>query len=104
MYIQLEDIRVHLNIEGESTLQDDYYLTQLEEVATQAIENEIERPLCSLVNRDGELPAPLKHAALLLIGTYHANREATSNNKVNEIPLAYKHLIYQYKDYNPVLE
>ena len=63
MYIQLEDIRVHLNIEGESTLQDDYYLTQLEEVATQAIENEIERPLCSLVNRDGELPAPLKHAA-----------------------------------------
>ena len=100
MYVQLEDIRNHLNILGDSTLQNDYYLTPLEEAATQAIENEIERPLCSLVNEDGELPAPLHHAALLLIGSYYNNREAISSTKNYEIPLAYQHLIYQYKDYN----
>lgn len=100
MYVQLEDIRNHLNILGDSTLQDDYYLALLEEVATKAIENEIERPFCSLVNEDGELPAPLRHAALLLIGSYYNNREAVSSYKTHEIPLAYQHLIYQYKDYN----
>lgn len=45
----------------------------------------------------GELPAPLKVAILLLVGTWFENREATVSTAANELPFAVKALISPFK-------
>lgn len=45
----------------------------------------------------GELPAPLKVAILLLVGTWFENREATVSTAANELPFAVKALISPFR-------
>ena len=51
------------------------------------------------VKPQGEQVEPLKIAMLMLIQHYYDNRTAVSYLKVNEMPLGYKNLINQYKNY-----
>lgn len=98
IYISLEQIKAHLNID-EDFHDEDQYLMSLADVAVKAIENHIDTCICQFVH-DGELEAPLLHAALLLIGNYYMNRESESiGHIVNTVPHGYEYLLQPYREY-----
>ena len=75
MYLQLNQIKKHLNID-EDFKNDDEYLLQLAQAAQNVVEVHLDRPLDRLVNEEGNLPSSLIQAMLLLVGTWYANRES----------------------------
>lgn len=98
-YITLEEAKRHCNIE-ESYVNDDVYLTSLIEVAERVVSEDICVPLTKMEGEDGKIPAPLRHAALLLIGHYYNSREPVAFVTSKEVPLSYRHLIMLYRDYS----
>lgn len=98
MYIQLYEIKKHLNI-NEDFHDDDEYLVSLEEVAEKVVETNIDTKLVKLEDGDGEIPSPLKQAMLLLIGNFYANRESVAFAMSTEVPHSYRYLIDLYRDY-----
>ena len=98
MYITLDTIKKHLNIDSGFT-EDDVYLTMLSDVAVEVIEKHIDKDISDLLV-DGELPNPILQAALLYIGNMYANRESVSFASAQEIPFAYDYLLSLYKDYS----
>lgn len=99
MYITLEEIKKHLNIDSNFT-DDDNYLLSLEKVAEDSVSKHIDNDLINLENENGEIPNALKHALLLMIGTFYSKRESVSFASVTEVPLAYEYLLSLYKNYN----
>lgn len=93
-YITLAEVKQHLRIDIEYTY-DDEYLNTLITVAQAVISNDIQRDLTSYP----ELPSPLKHAMLLLIGDYYNQREDSNDLKINAIPNGVKRLISPYINY-----
>ena len=98
MYIDTVILKKHLNID-ESWVEDDEYIKALCIAAECAVENHIQRPLTEIVDEHGKLPPAVKHAILLLVGHFYANRESVSFATASEIPLAYKYLLQPYKSY-----
>lgn len=99
MYLQLYQIKKHLNINDEFH-DDDEYLVDLSKVAENVIQKHIDRELADLEDGEGNLPSPLYHAMLLLIGNYYANRESVSFASAMSLPHAYEYLIALYKNYD----
>lgn len=98
--LTLTEIKKHLNIDSGFTL-DDAYLLQLGEVAEIAVANHADQDLTALAQGNaGEIPAPLKQAALLMVGNLYNNREAVTYTTAVEVPLAYNYLLQLYRDYN----
>lgn len=101
LYLTLDQIKKHLNIDPWYT-DDDEYLAGLAQAAQLAVELHIDFSLKSLAESNGgELPAPLLQAMLLMIGNMYANREAVSYAAPSEVPLAYNYLISLYQNYGP---
>lgn len=99
MYLTIEEIKKHLNIDDDFT-DDDEYLLSLEEVAEGVIEKHIDDSLEDIASMNGgELPRPLLHAMLLYIGNLYANRESISYSSAIEIPFAYDYILSLYKSY-----
>ena len=99
-YLQLYQIKKHLNLDEDFHL-DDEYLVDLSIVAEQVVQKHIDNNLDELcANNGGELPSPLLHAMLLLIGNFYANRESVAFASSTEIPLSYSYLLDLYKNYN----
>ncbi len=99
MYIDLETIKKHLNIDSQFT-DDDEYLTMLENVAEVSVEKHIDKGLTELEDGEGNLPSPLKQAMLLFIGNMYLSRESVTFGNAVEIPLSYNYLLDLYKDYS----
>lgn len=100
MYLTLEQIKKHLNIDSSFTDDDDYLLF-LYEVAERTVQRHIDSNLSSLaVEEGGELPTPLLHAMLLYIGNLYAQREAISYSSVIDVPFSYDYLLSLFKNYN----
>ncbi|WP_321331893.1 head-tail connector protein [uncultured Bacteroides sp.] len=97
VYITLAQAKEHCNIEAEYT-DDDSYINSLIEVAEAVVAKDICENLEDLTG-GGELPSPLHHAMLLLVGNYYANREPVAFANSAEVPLSYKHLISLYRNY-----
>lgn len=85
MYITLEEARRHLILD-EDFHDDDEYIRQLIVVCEDTIEKMIDKPLNTCLKR-GELIPSLKHAVLLLLGSYYANRESITYGNAKEIPM-----------------
>lgn len=100
MYITLSQAKQHLNIEPDFH-DDDQYIISLIDAAENAVRMAIDRPLEDTLE-DGELPGGIRHAILLLTGTYYANRETVAYGAVNKIPHTFDMLISQQKIYGPV--
>lgn len=99
MYLDLEKIKKHLNINEDYTA-DDMYLTDLSEVAERVVETHIDNQLDIIASKNGgTLPAPILHAMLLFIGNMYANRESVAFVSANEIPLSYAYILDLYKCY-----
>lgn len=98
MYIQLYQVKKHLNID-EDFRDDDEYIMSLVEVAEKVVEKHIDTKLSKLVDGDGYLPSPLIQAMLLLVGNFYANRESVAFASSSEVPLSYNYLIDLYRNY-----
>ena len=98
MYIQLYQVKKHLNID-EDFRDDDEYLMSLVEVAEKVVEKNIDTSLKLLEDGDGFIPAPLIQAMLLLIGNFYANRESVAFASSSEVPNSYSYLIDLYRNY-----
>ena len=97
MYIKLEQAKKHLILD-EDFHDDDEYITDLIGVAEKAVEVNVDIALSELEDEGGQLPAPLIHAMLLLIGQLYANREpVVVGVSVSELPLSFRYLISLYK-------
>ena len=97
-YLELEDVKRHLNIDLDYA-GDDEYLLSLVDTAEEVVSQHI----CSNLNDmevDGKLPSPLLHAMKLLIGTYYSNRESVTEKSV-ELPHGYYYLVRLYRQYYP---
>ena len=96
-FLTLEDIRTQCRIDEDAT-DDDDYLSQLGEVAEEAVEYDLNRKLyvTDIPEEDSTgMQVTLRHkqAMLLMVGNLYENREATSDLTMKEVPLAYQHLI-----------
>lgn len=76
MYVNIEDLKKHLNVDHD---EDNAYIVELEKVAEDAIATYLQRPLTDFVDHDQcsheELKPAIRHAIRLLVGTWYANRE-----------------------------
>lgn len=95
-YLTLQELHKHLNID-DYYAGDDTYLESLADVAEQILAKHIEQPLATAAEENGgELPAPLKHAMLLLIGTLYLNRESVTFGSMQQVPINYGGNVYSY--------
>lgn len=99
MYLQLYQIKKHLNIDDQFH-DDDEYLVDLAMVAENAVQRHIDRQLSDLENDEGMLPMPLIQAMLLMVGSFYAKRESIAFAATTEVPLAYEYLLSLYKNYD----
>lgn len=88
--LTLRDLKLHLRLD-EDDHEEDEYLASLLETAKAILENECRRKF------DDAIPPPIRHAALLLIGHFYENREATSDRTLTELPFAVRSLIAPYR-------
>lgn len=73
---------------------DDLYLADLITVAEDAVRNDLNIDcLGMLENCEGQLPASILQAMLLLIGTMYANRESVTYGTPHSVPHSYDYLI-----------
>lgn len=74
MYMTVEDLKKHLNVDHS---EDDTYISDLIEVAEDYVATYLNAPLTEYVE-DDKLKASVKHAIRLLVGTWYANRESVA--------------------------
>lgn len=96
MFITLEQAKKHLLVDFED---DDRYIVDLIAVSEDAIANHLDCQLEDLVNEDGNLPAAINHAILLLVGNLYANREPVSYSQAVKVPFTFEYLVGLYKHY-----
>lgn len=99
MYLNLDIVKKHLNIEKEYTLDDEYILS-LMCVAENAVEKHIDNKLQNLEDEEGNLPSSLLHAIMLLVANFYANRESVAFASSSEITTSYNYLLDLFKDYS----
>lgn len=100
MYVSIDKIKKHLNIDSDFK-DDDMYLMSLSEVAEQLVQRHIGRDLAKLADDNGGcVPSPLEHAMLLMIGTLYSNRESITFGSAQEVPLAYTYILQLYENYD----
>lgn len=98
-YLDLDTIKRHLNLDLSFT-QDDEYLTSLADTAEQIVALHLDNDLESIVAQCNDtLPAPIRHAMLLLIGNFYMNRENIAFGNCSAIPFSYEYLLAPYKEY-----
>lgn len=99
MYLQLYQIKKHLNID-DNFHKDDEYLVELGQSAEDVVQTHLDRPLKDLENEEGFIPSSLQQAMLQLVATWYASRESVSYASCSVLPHAYDYIIALYKNYN----
>lgn len=97
-YVDLETAKKQLNIEDDFQ-DDDLYILALIDVAQSAVEKYLDMPLSDMC-KDNVLPSPIKHAILLLVGTFYAQRESISTSSMQPVPNAFEMLCDLYRNYS----
>lgn len=100
MILALEQIKNHLNIEEDYT-GEDLYLLDLATVAEHSVMVHLNiSDFSEIMGVYGNVPAPVIHAMLLLIGNLYANREpVVVGSKAVTIPYTYEYLLSGFKKY-----
>ena len=99
MYLDLDLVKKHLNLESSYT-EDDQYLLMLIDAAEQAVKVHVNEDLETIAERGGGcIPTPLFQAMLLQIGNLYQNREIVGS-KTTALPFGYEYLISLYRNYN----
>ena len=99
MYLDLDLVKKHLNLESAYT-EDDEYILGLIQVAESAVQVHVNEPLEEIAEKNGGcIPAPLFQAMMLQIGNLYQNREIVGA-KTTALPFGYQYLIDLYRNYN----
>jgi uncharacterized phage protein (predicted DNA packaging) len=99
MYLTLDYVKHHLNLESSFT-EDDEYILALIDVAEQAVKVHVNEELETIAEKNGGcIPTPLFSAMLLQIGNLYQNREIVGA-KTTALPFGYQYLIDLYRNYN----
>jgi uncharacterized phage protein (predicted DNA packaging) len=98
MIIDLATIKAHLNLDTEYTT-DDTYLEHLEGVAEGIVQKHIDRTFEDIVAEEGEIPQPLLHAILLIVGNLYDNRESVAYSQATEVPNSLSYILSMFRDY-----
>lgn len=98
--LDLNLIKNHLNLPLDDTMDDEYILGLAE--AAQAVVSKDLTIACEdeLYTADGEMKPDIRHAMLLLIGTWYASRESIVFGVPQKLPHAYQYLIDLNKNYS----
>lgn len=98
--LDLNLIKHHLNVEPDFT-EDDMYILSLAEAAEAVVKKDL-TIACEdeLYTADGEMKPDIRHAMLLLIGTWYASRESIVYGVPQKLPHAYQYLIDLNKNYS----
>jgi hypothetical protein len=98
MYLTLDDVKKHLNVD-DGFCDDDIYIEQLIGVAESVIERDTGWKLSEMEDADKNVPSPILHAIRLLVGNFYSNREPVIVGTISsELPLSYRHLISTFMD------
>lgn len=98
-YLNLNIIKQHLNIDS-TYVAEDSYLSHLGSAVEGAVQMDIDISLNKIAeDNGGELPPPLLHAMLLLLGNYYANRENVSYASTSIVPNTYNYICDLYRCY-----
>lgn len=98
MYLDLDLVKQHLNLESSYT-EDDEYLVLLADVAEQAVKVHVNESLEEIAEKNGGcIPTPIFQAMLLQIGNLYQNREIVGS-KTTALPFGYEYLISLYRNY-----
>lgn len=101
MYITLEEIKNHLNINSDFH-DDDVLLLDMVSAAENLVQKSINRNLSTLENTEGDIPSPLKLCIKQLVATYYADRESVNPTVMTAVPHSFEFIIDRYMDYyNP---
>lgn len=99
MYLDLDLVKKHLNLESSYT-EDDEYILALIDAAEAAVRVHVNEDLDSLAEKNGGCPpAPIFQAMLLQVGSLYQNREIVGS-KTTALPFSYQYLIDLYRNYN----
>ncbi len=93
--VSLELFKQH--VRSDDFAGDDEYLAHLLEVAETAVANATQRTLADLTAADGTLPAPLRHAVMMLAAHWYNQRESVSTAQMHEVPSAVDALVKPYR-------
>lgn len=93
MYVTLEDIKRHLNVDFD---EDDTLITSMMEAAEVSIEQSINTPLADIAV-DGVLPKDLIHAIRILTAVFYEYREGFTHGKIMQVPFTLAHLLTPYR-------
>lgn len=96
LYVTVEEVKKHLNIE-EFFTEDDKYILSLIEVAHEAVKLHLNG--ASIVDENNEIYPNIKQAILLLIGTLYNNRESITFASSRVVSHAYDYLLQLSKSY-----
>lgn len=97
MFVTLDLLKKHLNIDEEYTGEDDY-LMMLSGSAEEFIGKYIDRDLEEVCEENGgDLPLPILHAILILTANHYANRESIAFTSVSVIPFSMEVLLDPYR-------
>lgn len=97
-YLTPAQLAKQCNIDS-PTADETAYLSDLLESAVVTVENKIQQPLTDLKDADGNIPAPLKQAMLLIAAGLYANREPVAYGVPQRIPYTLDFLIEPYIKY-----
>ena len=97
MYVTLKQAKKHLNID-ETFTEDDGYIIALIKVAEGAVEANLGKPFKDYLE-NGELPAPIIHSILLMVGNLYTSRESVVYTSANRAPYSLEYLLGLYKLY-----
>jgi len=92
--IEIQDLKKHLNIDYSD---DDAYISDLIDVAQEAIATYLNRPLDEFIDSEGNLRPVLKHAVRLLVGNWYANREPVAYASATNVPYTLDYLLLPFK-------
>ena len=99
-FLTIPLLKKHLNLDKSFT-EDDEYIQMLGDVAEQMVATHLnEKTLDDIVtNNGGKLPAPVRHAMLLLVGSMYMNREVVTYGAANDLPHGYDYLLNMYENF-----
>ena len=93
MYVTLEDIKRHLNVDFD---EDDTLITSMIDAAEVSIEQSINTPLAGIAV-EGVLPKDLIHAIRILTAVFYEYREGFTHGKIMQVPFTLAHLLTPYR-------
>lgn len=94
-WLTLEQIKHQLRIEADFTEEDDL-LEIYGESAEEVLLNYLNRTYEDVMDIYGRIPAPLRHATLLLVDTSYQYRSPVSSQSMSQVPYTFDLLVKPY--------